>query len=40
MKEAPQAAKQLAPGDLVRVVQRSASEAIKQRHYRILKIHA
>lgn len=39
MKEARQAAKQLAPGDLVRVVQRSAPEAIKQRRYRIVKIN-
>jgi hypothetical protein len=39
MKEAPQKAKPLAPGDLVRVVQRSAPEAIKQRRYRIVKIN-
>jgi hypothetical protein len=40
MKDTPQAAKPLAPGDLVRVVQRSASGAIKQRRYRILKINS
>lgn len=39
MKEAPQKAKPPVPGDLIRVVQRSAPEAIKQRRYRILKIN-
>jgi hypothetical protein len=40
LKEVMQTAKQLAPGDLVRVVQRSAPEATKQRRYRILKINS
>jgi hypothetical protein len=39
MKEVSQVAKPLAPGDLVRVVQRSALEAIKLRRYRIVKIN-
>lgn len=39
MTQAPQTAKQPAPGDLVRVVQQSASKAIRQRRYRILKVN-
>ncbi len=39
MKGDPQTARQPAPGDLVRVVQRSAPMAVRQRRYRVLKIN-